>query len=75
MISEFLQQLDGIGSGTGVFVLGATNLPDEVDPAILRPDRLGRMIEIPLPTIDNRQVLSVCTAVGSGSAKTWIVPR
>jgi ATP-dependent 26S proteasome regulatory subunit len=46
--------LDGIESGQGVFVLGATNLPDRVDPAVLRGGRIGRQIEIPLPTVENR---------------------
>jgi transitional endoplasmic reticulum ATPase len=49
VVTEFLQQLDGIDSTPGVFVLGATNLPDRIDSAVLRGGRLGRHIEIPLP--------------------------
>ncbi|MGH7903980.1 MAG: AAA family ATPase [Candidatus Dormibacteraceae bacterium] len=57
VVTEFLQQLDGIDSTPGVFVLGATNLPDRVDPAIRRGGRLGREIEIPLPTPENRRAM------------------
>lgn len=57
LLTEFLQQLDGIDSTPGVFVLGATNVPDQLDPAITRGGRLGRKIEIPLPTLENREAL------------------
>ena len=57
LVTEFLQQLDGLDSAPGVFVLGATNLPDKLDPAVVRGGRLGRMVEIPLPTLENREDL------------------
>ena len=57
VVTEFLQQLDGLNSSGGIFVLGATNLPDRVDPAALRGGRLSRHIEIPLPTLSNREEL------------------
>jgi SpoVK/Ycf46/Vps4 family AAA+-type ATPase len=57
VVTEFLQQLDGIDSTPGVFVLGATNLPDRIDPAVLRGGRQGRHIEIPLPDQAAREAL------------------
>jgi SpoVK/Ycf46/Vps4 family AAA+-type ATPase len=57
VVTEFLQQLDGLDSTPGVFVLGATNVPERLDPAATRPGRLGRKIAIPLPTLDNRRAL------------------
>jgi transitional endoplasmic reticulum ATPase len=54
VVTEFLQQLDGIDSAPGVFVLGATNHLDKMDPAVIRPGRIGRRIEIPLPNQDER---------------------
>jgi cell division protease FtsH len=50
LITDFLTQLDdSVGSREGVIVLAATNRPDAVDPALLRPGRLERIIEIGRP--------------------------
>jgi cell division protease FtsH len=49
VINAFLEQLDGSVERDGVVVVGATNRPWEVDEAILRPGRLERTVEIPLP--------------------------
>merc|ERR1712080_669059 len=44
-----LTEMDGMGSKKNVFIIGATNRPDIIDPAILRPGRLDQLIYIPLP--------------------------
>ena len=49
VLSQFLAELDGIEELKGVLVLGATNRPDMVDPAVLRPGRFDEVVEIPLP--------------------------
>jgi transitional endoplasmic reticulum ATPase len=49
VLSQFLTELDGIEELKGVLVLGATNRPDRIDPAILRPGRFDDQVEIPLP--------------------------
>ena len=41
--------MDGMGAKKNVFIIGATNRPDIIDPAILRPGRLDQLIYIPLP--------------------------
>ena len=41
--------MDGMSSKKNVFIIGATNRPDIIDPAILRPGRLDQLIYIPLP--------------------------
>ncbi|MBO9170021.1 AAA family ATPase [Rhizobium sp. L245/93] len=54
VVNGFLECLDGGESRDGVVVVGATNDPDYVDPAIKRPSRLGRHIQIQLPHDEDR---------------------
>lgn len=49
VINALLECLDGADRREGVIVVGATNMPDAIDQAILRPGRLGKHIRIPLP--------------------------
>jgi SpoVK/Ycf46/Vps4 family AAA+-type ATPase len=46
----FLAEMDGLDSSTRVFVIGATNRPELLDEALLRPGRLGERIDIPCQT-------------------------
>ena len=62
-IDQLLQEIDGLGSQPGVLVIGATNRPSALDPALLRGGRLSRKIEIPLPDADARlAILKALTA-------------
>lgn len=54
VVNMLLTELDGMDSRVGVYVIGATNRPDMIDPAILRPGRLGTNIFVDLPTEDGR---------------------
>ena len=55
--------LDGIDPISGVFVIGATNRPDSIDPALLRPGRIDRLIYVRIPNVDERfQILQVHTS-------------
>ena len=49
MISQFLTELDGLEELKGVVVIAATNRPDMIDPALLRPGRFDKIISIGLP--------------------------
>jgi transitional endoplasmic reticulum ATPase len=49
VVAQFLAELDGVEKLTGVLVLAATNRPDMIDPALLRPGRFDVQVEIPLP--------------------------
>ncbi len=55
IINAWLAFLDGAEPRTGVIVVGATNLPGNIDPALCRPNRLDRHVEIPAPTVDSIQ--------------------
>lgn len=57
VISQILTELDGLESLNSVIVIAATNRPDIIDPALLRPGRFDRLIEIPLP--DERARLQI----------------
>merc|ERR1712228_429611 len=54
VINQVLTEMDGMGSKKNVFIIGATNRPDIIDSAILRPGRLDQLIYIPLPDQDSR---------------------
>jgi SpoVK/Ycf46/Vps4 family AAA+-type ATPase len=49
--------MDGMGAKKNVFIIGATNRPDIIDPAILRPGRLDQLIYIPLPDEKSREAI------------------
>jgi len=55
VINQILTEIDGVGARKSVFVIGATNRPDILDPAIMRPGRLDQLIYIPLPDFDSRK--------------------
>ena len=60
VLSQFLAELDGIEELKGVLVLGATNRPDLMDPAVLRPGRFDEIVEIPLADeADRREIFTV----------------
>lgn len=60
VLSQFLAELDGLEELKGVFVLGATNRVDLIDPAMLRPGRFDEVLELPLPAENaRREILSV----------------
>merc|ERR1712150_142077 len=54
VINQILTEMDGMGSKKNVFIIGATNRPDIIDSAILRPGRLDQLIYIPLPDEGSR---------------------
>ncbi|MDP4013256.1 MAG: CDC48 family AAA ATPase [Candidatus Nanopelagicales bacterium] len=62
VVAQMLSLLDGVTSRGQVIVMGATNIPDNIDPALRRPGRLDREIEIPIPDRHGRrQILEIHT--------------
>jgi transitional endoplasmic reticulum ATPase len=63
IVSQLLTEMDGLEDLKRVVVIGATNRPDIVDEALLRPGRFDRMLEIPLPNNEARkEILKIHTA-------------
>ncbi|CAL9018089.1 unnamed protein product [Prunus brigantina] len=61
VLNQLLTEMDGMSAKKTVFVIGATNRPDIIDPALLRPGRLDQLIYIPLPDEESRyQIFRSC---------------
>src|ERR1039458_4593548 len=56
-LNQLLAEMDGFEPGTGVVVLAATNRPEVLDAALLRPGRFDRQVEIPLPNQAERAAI------------------
>ena len=54
VINQILTEMDGMNVKKNVFIIGATNRPDIIDPAIMRPGRLDQLLYIPLPDLKSR---------------------
>jgi transitional endoplasmic reticulum ATPase len=54
VLNQLLTEMDGMEQKKNVFIIGATNRPDIIDPALLRPGRLDQLIYIPLPDLPSR---------------------
>ncbi|XBJ17521.1 hypothetical protein VPH35_008906 [Triticum aestivum] len=61
VLNQLLTKMDGMNAKKTVFIIGATNRPDIIDPTLLRPGRLYQLIYIPLPDIESRlQIFRAC---------------
>ncbi|NCF61205.1 MAG: ATP-dependent zinc metalloprotease FtsH [Gammaproteobacteria bacterium] len=56
-LNQLLVEMDGFEGGEGVIVIAATNRPDVLDPALLRPGRFDRQVVVPLPDILGREAI------------------
>jgi len=61
VVNQLLTEMDGMSAKKSVFIIGATNRPDIIDPALMRPGRLDQLLYIPLPDTESR--VSVFKAV------------
>jgi transitional endoplasmic reticulum ATPase len=61
VLNQILTEMDGMNAKKNVFVIGATNRPDQIDPALLRPGRLDQLVYIPLPDDPSRLAILKAT--------------
>jgi cell division protease FtsH len=54
-LNQMLSEMDGFESSEGIVMIAATNRPDILDPALLRPGRFDRQVVVPLPELDDRR--------------------
>lgn len=75
VINQILTEMDGMGAKKNVFIIGATNRPDIIDPAILRPGRLDQLIYIPLPDEKSREAIFKANLRKSPVAKVRVFKK
>ena len=63
-LNQLLTEMDGFGANEGIIILAATNRPDVLDPALLRPGRFDRQITVNLPDIKGREEILAVHAKG-----------
>lgn len=64
VVNQMLTEMDGVEGRSGVFLMAATNRPDIVDPAVLRPGRLDKILYVGLPSAEDRtDILRAITKV------------
>jgi cell division protease FtsH len=68
-LNQILVEMDGFEQGTNVIVMAATNRPDVLDPALLRPGRFDRRVTIDAPDVHNRKAILEVHSVGKPFAE------
>ncbi len=56
-LNQMLSEMDGFEATEGIVMMAATNRPDILDPALLRPGRFDRQVVVPLPELDDRKAI------------------
>lgn len=64
VVNQLLTEMDGVEGRSGVFLMAATNRPDIIDPAVLRPGRLDKILYVGFPNQEDRiDILRALTKV------------
>ena len=68
-LNQLLTEMDGFGANEGIIIIAATNRPDVLDPALLRPGRFDRQVTVNLPDAKGREEILGVHAIGKTFAK------
>jgi len=68
-LNQLLTEMDGFGANEGIIIIAATNRPDVLDPALLRPGRFDRQVQVNLPDAKGREEILSVHAKGKTFAK------
>ena len=68
-LNQLLTEMDGFGANEGIIIIAATNRPDVLDPALLRPGRFDRQVTVNLPDIKGREEILKVHAEGKTFAR------
>ncbi|MDD2377673.1 MAG: ATP-dependent zinc metalloprotease FtsH [Bacilli bacterium] len=68
-LNQLLTEMDGFGSNEGIIIIAATNRPDVLDPALLRPGRFDRQVTVNLPDVKGREEILAVHAIGKTFSK------
>ena len=68
-LNQLLTEMDGFGANEGIIIIAATNRPDVLDPALLRPGRFDRQITVNLPDVKGREEILKVHAKGKTFAR------
>ena len=63
-LNQLLTEMDGFGANEGIIIIAATNRPDVLDPALLRPGRFDRQVTVNLPDVKEREAILNVHATG-----------
>lgn len=63
-LNQLLVEMDGFGTNTGVIIMSATNRPETLDPALLRPGRFDRQVVVDRPDLNGREAILVIHSKG-----------
>ncbi len=74
-LNQILVEMDGFAPNQGVIVMAATNRPDVLDPALLRPGRFDRRVVLDMPDIDDREKIITIHSKGKPMAKDVSIRR
>ena len=74
-LNQLLTEMDGFDANKGVVILAATNRPDSLDPALLRPGRFDRRIPVELPDLAGREAILLCARPAGETGKAHRLHR